>query len=276
MWQSSWFVFLQLLHYIPHADSCFQKVIVGSLDDWQKRRWIRVLNDKEERGVIVIRSGVKCVIDVKELLVGDIALLRPGEIIPCDGIFISGHNVKWDESGATGESDTLKKVGYDDRTVPREQAKREGADIHGFDAPNVHTDYFMVSGAKILEGYGKYVIIAVGQKSFNGRIMTGMLHSNFLFCLYTLNTLPVSSSPRRSRSHPITGEAERSRRAYRQDRRYCGSDIVHRSHDSLLRSVGYWGSRTVSVHPLAVSVFFKTPFCLVVLLASMLFRLYKN
>jgi hypothetical protein len=29
----------------------------------------------------------------------------------------------------------------------------------------------------VLEGVGRYVIIAVGQKSFNGRIMMGMSHS---------------------------------------------------------------------------------------------------
>ena len=154
--------------------------MVGSLNDWQKEKQFRVLNDKkEERGVKVVRSGIERVIDVKELLVGDIALLEPGEIIPCDGIFVSGHNVKCDESGATGESDAIKKVGYDDCIMLREQAKREGADVHAFDAPNAHTDCFMVSGAKVLEGYGKYVVIAVGQKSFNGRIMMGMLHSNF-------------------------------------------------------------------------------------------------
>ena len=39
---------------------------------------------------------------------GDIAILEPGEVVPCDGIFISGHNVKCDESGATGESDAIK------------------------------------------------------------------------------------------------------------------------------------------------------------------------
>jgi Ca2+-transporting ATPase len=149
--------------------------MVGSLNDWQKERQFRILNDKkEERGVKVIRSGIERVIDVKDLLVGDIALLEPGEIVPCDGIFISGHNVRCDESGATGESDAIKKVGYDECIALREQAKREGVDAHAFDAPNAHTDCFMVSGCKVLEGYGKYVVIAVGQKSFNGRIMMGV------------------------------------------------------------------------------------------------------
>lgn len=33
----------------------------------------------------------------------------------------------------------------------------------------------MISGSKVLEGVGKYVIVAVGTKSFNGRIMMGMV-----------------------------------------------------------------------------------------------------
>jgi Ca2+-transporting ATPase len=36
-----------------------------------------------------------------------------------------------------------------------------------------HTDCFIVSGSKVLEGVGSYVVISVGTKSFNGRIMMG-------------------------------------------------------------------------------------------------------
>jgi Ca2+-transporting ATPase len=67
----------------------------------------------------------------------------------------TGHNVRCDESGATGESDAIKKVGYEDCVMLQEQAMRQGSDIHGFNAPNTHTDCFMVSGSKVLEGYGK-------------------------------------------------------------------------------------------------------------------------
>jgi Ca2+-transporting ATPase len=41
-------------------------VVVGSLNDWQKERQFRALNDKkEERGVKVIRDGDEKVIDIK-------------------------------------------------------------------------------------------------------------------------------------------------------------------------------------------------------------------
>ena len=36
-----------------------------------------------------------------------------------------------------------------------------------------HVDCFVLSGNKVLEGVGKYVVISVGTKSFNGRIMMG-------------------------------------------------------------------------------------------------------
>lgn len=155
------------------------KVVVGSVNDWQKERQFKALNErKEERGVKVIRDGVEKVIDIKvcydmfvlstsltliqEVVVGDIALVEPGEIIPCDGIFITGHNVKCDESGATGESDAIKKASYTE--VIELTRSAEGS---------LHTDCFMISGSKVIEGVGKYVVVAVGTKSFNGRIMMG-------------------------------------------------------------------------------------------------------
>ncbi|KAJ3873469.1 Ca-transporting ATPase [Lentinula edodes] len=144
-------------------------VIVGSLNDWQKERQFKSLNDKkEERGVKVIRGGVEKVIDIKEVVVGDIALLEPGEIVPCDGVFISGHNCRCDESAATGESDAIRKVSWDDWTALR----KKHAEAH--ESEPAHVDCFVVSGSKVLEGVGRYVVVAVGQKSFNGRIMMAL------------------------------------------------------------------------------------------------------
>ena len=148
--------------------------MVGSVNDWQKERQFPVLNDKkEERGVKVIRNGIKTVVDVHEVVVGDIALLEPGEIVPCNSVFLSGHNVKCDESEATGESDVMKKVSYEECLVLRNKAREGGASGGDID----HMDRSMVSGSKVLEGVGSYVVVAIGTKSFNGRIMMGNLFS---------------------------------------------------------------------------------------------------
>ncbi|EKM58525.1 uncharacterized protein PHACADRAFT_252935 [Phanerochaete carnosa HHB-10118-sp] len=142
----------------------FIVVMVGSLNDWQKERQFQVLNEKkEERGVKVIRGGVERVIDIHDVVVGDVALVEPGEIVPCDGVFLSGHNVRCDESGATGESDAIRKLSYEECVRAHEKG----------DA-SAHADCFMVSGSKVLEGYGSYVVITVGTKSFNGRIMMAL------------------------------------------------------------------------------------------------------
>ncbi|KAL5526157.1 PMC1 [Sanghuangporus baumii] len=143
-------------------------VVFGSLNDYQKERQFRVLNDKkEDRTVKVIRDGVEKVINVKELVVGDVALLEPGEIIPCDGIFLSGYNVRCDESAITGESDAIKKMPYADCLASQ-------VDSH----LGIHTDCFVISGSKVLEGVGSYVVIAVGVRSSNGRIMMALRTGN--------------------------------------------------------------------------------------------------
>ncbi|TRM65028.1 hypothetical protein BD626DRAFT_547303 [Schizophyllum amplum] len=150
-------------------------VMVGSVNDWQKERQFKTLNEKkEERGVKVIRDGVEKVVDIKQVVVGDIAMLEPGEVVPCDGIFVSGHNVKCDESGATGESDAIRKMPYQDCIALRDKNLQEKGSNADRDEIPGHTDCFVVSGSKVLEGVGKYVVVAVGQKSFNGRIMMAL------------------------------------------------------------------------------------------------------
>lgn len=196
-------------------------VVVGSINDWQKEKQFKALNEKkEDRTVKVIRDGVERVINIKvcflfsfcfccpcinafssstqEVVVGDVALLEPGEIIPCDGIFLKGHNVKCDESGATGESDAIKKLSYSDllaharkvhadrsfgqpaspssptTAVPDDDTSEQELDLNDPSLFPSHTDCFVISGSKVLEGVGSYVVIAVGPRSFNGRIMLAL------------------------------------------------------------------------------------------------------
>ncbi|KZV94727.1 calcium-translocating P-type ATPase [Exidia glandulosa HHB12029] len=129
-------------------------VLVGSLNDWQKERQFRVLNEKkEDRGVKVIRDGKE-----QDVLVGDLAVLEPGEIVPCDGILVQGHNIQCDESSATGETHAIKKIPY-------EACK---------DSESDKEDCFLISGSKVLEGTGTYILIAIGSKSSYGRIMMAL------------------------------------------------------------------------------------------------------
>ena len=119
---------------------------------------------KEDREVKVVRSGKSFMINVHEILVGDVLHLEPGDLIPADGLFISGHNVKCDESSATGESDSLKKTGA-------AQVMRLLQDGHTIQKD---LDPFIISGAKVLEGIGTFVVTSVGVNSSFGKIMMSM------------------------------------------------------------------------------------------------------
>lgn len=116
--------------------------LVGSLNDWQKERAFVKLNaKKEEREIKVIRSGKSFMISVFDILVGDVLHLEPGDLVPVDGVFIEGHELKCDESSATGESDALRKTGGDQVMAALESG-----------ASTKDLDPFIISGAKVLEG----------------------------------------------------------------------------------------------------------------------------
>ncbi|KAK2006090.1 calcium-translocating P-type ATPase [Colletotrichum eremochloae] len=137
-------------------------VLVGSHNDWQKEKaFVRLNTKKDNREVKVIRSGKSVMINVNEILVGDVIHLEPGDMVPADGILIEGHEVKCDESSATGESDVLKKTAGD-------QVMKLLDSKHG---NHDDLDPFIISGSKVLEGMGTYVCTSVGVYSSFGKIM---------------------------------------------------------------------------------------------------------
>jgi hypothetical protein len=142
-------------------------VIVGSLKNWRREEQFKTRSEKnEDRLVKVIYDGRERQIHAHEVVVGDVVLLEPGDVIPWDSVFLSGHNMPRDESSATGESDSIK-VSYEECIALRVKRFTE-LDTGG---PSVdgellgRADCFIASGSKVLEGVGSYVVIAVGTKS---------------------------------------------------------------------------------------------------------------
>ncbi len=140
-------------------------VLVGALNDWQKERQFRKLNQKkEDRTVKVVRSGKPSTLSVHDLLVGDVMILEQGDVIPVDGVLVEGHTVSCDESSATGESDLVKKT-------PVQAVVEALGDGTGNPAK---LDPFMLSGAKVLDGVGTFLVTAVGPNSSHGRTMMSL------------------------------------------------------------------------------------------------------
>merc|ERR1711990_480318 len=86
-------------------------VIVTAGNDWAKERQFRGLQSKieGEHKFTVIRNGDAKEIPVADLVVGDIAQVKYGDLLPADGLIIQSNDLKVDESSLTGESDHVKK-----------------------------------------------------------------------------------------------------------------------------------------------------------------------
>ena len=181
-----------------YAHSCFLRgvltpvlrALVSFLHDWQREQWFRILND-EERSASLSRLGIKQVIDIKVLLVGGLALLNSGEGALCDGIFVSGHVAKCDESGSTRESGTLKKTA-DDQLSPFESTPCTRVRVCGLNAvrARIYTDRLLASSSKALEGCDRYVVNTVGHTTFNGHVV--IRSSSIPLSSYLLTVLLVS------------------------------------------------------------------------------------
>jgi len=123
-------------------------VLVTAFNDWSKEKQFRGLQDRieGEQTFSVIRNSNTVQIQVGELVVGDIILVKYGDLLPADGLVIQSNDLKVDESSLTGESDQVKK------------------------AANV--DPMVLSGTHVMEGSGKVLVTAVGVNSQAGIIFT--------------------------------------------------------------------------------------------------------
>ncbi|OJJ95959.1 hypothetical protein ASPACDRAFT_47316 [Aspergillus aculeatus ATCC 16872] len=149
-------------------------------NDWQKERQFRRLGRlKVDREVRVIRSGQQIMVHIHDLTVGDLVHLEPGDCAPADGVVVTNYGLRCDESLATGEADQIEKVSGAEaweRSVTGKHKADEGVlhekGIEKLEEENL--DPFIISGSKILEGLGTYLVLSVGPHSTHGRIMMSL------------------------------------------------------------------------------------------------------
>jgi Ca2+-transporting ATPase len=146
-------------------------VLVGAANDFQKELQFAKLNAKKnDRDIVVIRSGKETVISIFDLLVGDILTLQTGDILPGDAVLIQG-SCECDESALTGETQSIQKVEIRSalRTYDEKYPKGD-ADIGTKGVP----DSFLISDSRIISGLGRATVTAVGTNSVHGRTMQSL------------------------------------------------------------------------------------------------------
>ncbi|XP_030743668.1 plasma membrane calcium-transporting ATPase 4 [Echinops telfairi] len=123
-------------------------VLVTAFNDWSKEKQFRGLQNRieQEQKFSIIRNAQLIQLPVAEIVVGDIAQVKYGDLLPADGVLIQGNDLKIDESSLTGESDHVKK--------------------------SWDKDPMLLSGTHVMEGSGRMVVTAVGINSQTGIIFT--------------------------------------------------------------------------------------------------------
>ncbi|XP_026116030.1 plasma membrane calcium-transporting ATPase 3 isoform X2 [Carassius auratus] len=123
-------------------------VLVTAFNDWSKEKQFRGLQSRIEleQRFAVVRNGNVIQIPVAEMVVGDMAQVKYGDLLPADGVLVQGNDLKIDESALTGESDHVRK--------------------------SVDKDPMLLSGTHVMEGSGRMLVTAVGVNSQSGIIFT--------------------------------------------------------------------------------------------------------
>ena len=83
--------------------------IISYIQDYSTEKILRELRSTNEQIVEVIRDGNSAEISFKQLVPGDIVILREGDKVPADGRIITSTSVRINESLLTGESLPISK-----------------------------------------------------------------------------------------------------------------------------------------------------------------------
>jgi Ca2+-transporting ATPase len=118
-------------------------------------RALEALRDLSSPRALVIRSGVEKRIAGREVVVGDILVLREGDRVPADAVLLSCVNLSVDESLLTGESVPVRKMASESN----EGIGRPGGD----DQPFVYSSTLVVQGHGIAEVKGTGVETEIGK-----------------------------------------------------------------------------------------------------------------
>jgi Ca2+-transporting ATPase len=139
----------------------FVFVVVGITFNQERKteRALEALKNLSSPRALVIRNGEQKRIPGREVVRGDIIILREGDRIPADGVVLSCTNLLVDESLLTGESLAVRKcesTGLTDSLKPEQPG--------GDELP------FVYSGTLVIQGHGVAQVNETGIETEMGKI----------------------------------------------------------------------------------------------------------
>ncbi|KAK4732439.1 hypothetical protein R3W88_025427 [Solanum pinnatisectum] len=125
----------------------FLVIAVSSISNFrQNRQFDKLSKVSKNIPVEAVRKGRRQQISIFEIVVGDVICLKIGDQVPADGILVEGHSLQVDESSMTGESDHVEI--------------------------NLTRNPFLISGTKVVDGYGMMLVTSVGMNTTWGEMMS--------------------------------------------------------------------------------------------------------
>jgi len=118
--------------------------LTGAINNYQKAlKFYEMERAQSVKDLQVYRDGKEVTISSDTLVVGDILQVETGMEMSCDALYITGSDLKMNESALTGEPDLIEK-GEENR--------------------------FVISGTSVDEGDAKVLVIAVGMGTVQGTL----------------------------------------------------------------------------------------------------------
>lgn len=134
------------------------KTGMASDDEYRKLK-----NQTKAEPVKVKRNGVVTVIDIEDIVAGDIVILQSGDKIPADGVLVDGE-LRVDNSALNGEAEECKKfAASEDFKIPDEITGDTFVDEHS-----------LFRGATIYNGEGLLEVQKVGMETMMGKMAKDM------------------------------------------------------------------------------------------------------
>jgi len=133
-------------------------VVMGFVLEFRAEKALEALKKIFTYKTVVLREGKEEVVEVSQLVPGDMVVLRQGDRIPADLRLFEAFELKIDESALTGESVPSAKF-----TKPLTQK-----------TALVDQENMVFSGTLTVSGAGKGIVVAIGSDSEIGKIAYGV------------------------------------------------------------------------------------------------------
>lgn len=129
--------------------------IIGTVQEYKAEKAIDALKNITSPTAVVVRGGKKVTLDSRNVVVGDLVIVKAGDVTPADIRLIETVELSEEESSLTGES------------LPAEKEENE---LAAPNAPLAERKNMLFCGCGITSGHGKGIVTATGMDTQIGKV----------------------------------------------------------------------------------------------------------